>query len=166
VPSCDPDTTRKLACTNYSFTCLPYPTFPERPQRRSRRIWTYWTLISWLGTINIEIRQCKRWDMPDSRWSTYFSISVIFWPSWLLLRRRCISLLYNTELLYNAYHQILPMVATFPVIRRDASVWHLVQHGDIHGLRQAFEAGLANPNDQDEHGHTLLHVSERQSRAP
>jgi hypothetical protein len=158
VPLSDLEHGTELDHTNCASARDPYPASPQRPRHRPRKIWTYWTSFSWLGNIRVEIRQRKRRNRAGNCWSTDLFISVTFWPSWPLLRRRCISLLYTTEPSHNAYHQLMPMVAMFPVISQSAPVWRLVRRGNIRGLRHAFENGLASPNDQDEHGNTLVHV--------
>lgn len=150
---------QELDYTNCSIINRAQRETPKSGRKYHGRGWSYWTTFSWLGTIRIEIRPSKKWGTAKSRWIDGLAISVNFWPSWPLLRRRCVSLLYPTEPSHSIYHQILPKIATFPVVSKTAPVWHLICRNDVRGLRHALVTGLANPNDQDENGVSLLYVS-------
>ena len=119
--------------------------------------WTYWQQWSWLGTIRLEVRRFVRYN--GNRRSKHMESCINFWPSWPLLRRNCVSLFCSTSPLINTYYQLCPLVAIFPIISNHAPVWDCIENNDIDGLRYLLDNGLAGPNDQDQHGHTLLHAS-------
>ena len=144
--------------SHHSGTYCPVTSFnhlPEYTVTVSR--WTYWRQWSWLGTIRVEVKWSVRYN--GNRRSKNMEISINFCPSWPLLRRNCVSLLYSTSPVINTYYQLCPLVATFPIISDHAPVWDCIRKNDVDGLRYLLDNGLAGPNDQDQHGQTLLHAS-------
>lgn len=135
------------------------PQIPWEPGMHAQSIWVYWRRVSWIGTIRIEIKRYST-NIGDRR-AKYTSFWIRFWPSCLLVNRKCISLLYSTQPFAQVYYQLAPLISIFPVIPADAEVWKYIQHGDITGLRRMLSHGLTGPNDQEPHGYTLLHVRTR-----
>jgi hypothetical protein len=136
-------------------TGQPIDLLSQCPRFRSNRLkWSYWSSSSWLGTIRIEIRMGAKGNTTGS----YFDVTISFWPSWYLLRKRCISIFYTSKADEMGYFQLCPMLATYPIIPEDAPVWHYIRKGDVDSLMNLFQNGDASPDDQDSHGKTLLHV--------
>jgi len=128
------------------------------PNTRSERIWSHSSSASWIGTVGIEVRRIAQVEKASGSPKRNFDLSVSFWPSRYLPRRRCISLFYTNKANECGYYQLCPIIATFPIIAWDSPVWDCVKYGDLKGLHSLFLNGLASPNDQDEEGVTLLHV--------
>jgi hypothetical protein len=135
-----------------------YPQEPSSPNTTRRRIWSHWSSASWVGTVRIEVRRITQVDKTSGSQQRNFDLSISFWPSRYLPRRRCISLFYTNKANECGYFQICPMIATFPIISDNAPVWLCIRNADLDGLHSLFVKGLASPDDQMGKGTTLLHV--------
>ena len=127
------------------------------PVVRSRK---YFNKIPYIGTVTICIKSFnKRWNSFSNTLTSDTSILVEFWPSWPLFCRRRIALLYSTELSHNAYFQIFPVIAMFPVLLWEDPLWKLVSNENLfEDFRHALQTGVLRPDHQDERGTTMLHV--------
>jgi hypothetical protein len=128
------------------------------PNVRDRRVWSYWSSASWIGTVRIEVRTMTQVGKASGSQPRTFDLSISFWPSRYLPRRRCISICYTNKANECGYYQICPMIAIFPIIAPDSPVWLCIKANDLNGLHSLFVECLASPNDQDEAGTTLLQV--------
>ena len=142
----------------------PEPAKDWMPPRYTRETWSTWTYkrrLSWIGTVWIEV---KRYSVfVGSKNTAHTAFQVKFRPSFPLVSRRWVSLKYTTEPSSGVYYQLAPYIATFHIIPRDAEIWSHIRDGNVSEVQRMLSSGLANPNDQDDDGYTLLHVRKTHS---
>ncbi|KAF5005199.1 hypothetical protein FDECE_8320 [Fusarium decemcellulare] len=112
--------------------------------------WSYWAFIPHIGTIRVEYRIHSA---PSGR---FYTFKIDFWPTIILLDRKCISLKYSSRRDQQGYMALCPLMAIHPILPRDDIIWSMIANDDVDGVTARFQQKKNGPFDQDSHGASLL----------